>query len=141
MNSVIFSSSRQDWRTPAHLFSLLDSEFHFTLDVCADSDNALTEDYFSISNSCLDHEWFGRVFMNPPYSRNVGRFVKKAFLEIPHCEVIVMLLPVRTDTSWFHDYILNKAEIRFIRGRLRFSDSSSFAPFPSMIAIYKGGVF
>jgi len=78
----------------------------------------------------------GGVFCNPPYGREIGLWVKKAYEESLNGQLIVMLLPARTDTKWFHDYILNKAEIRFVRGRLKFGDSNNSAPFPSMVVVY-----
>ena len=78
-----------------------------------------------------------RVFCNPPYGREIGKWVKKAFrTNEDHGNLVVMLLPARTDTKWFHDYIYHKAEIRFIRGRLKFGDSKNSAPFPSMVVVY-----
>ena len=78
-----------------------------------------------------------RVFCNPPYGRELPKWVKKCFEESKRAEIIVMLIPARTDTRWFHDYIYGKAEIRFIKGRLKFGDGKSRAPFPSMLVIYR----
>ena len=78
------------------------------------------------------------VFVNPPYGREIGNWVEKAYkTNEEHGNLVVMLLPARTDTKWFHDFIYHKAEIRFIRGRLKFGDSKNSAPFPSMVVIYK----
>ena len=83
---------------------------------------------------------WGGAFCNPPYGREIGLWVKKAYEESEKGQLVVMLLPARTDTKWFHDYILGKAEIRFVRGRLKFGDSTNSAPFPSMVVIFRGGV-
>ena len=77
-----------------------------------------------------------RVFVNPPYGKEISKWVKKAYEESRYCEVVVMLIPARTDTAWFWNYIHGKAEIRFVRGRLHFNDSKSAAPFPSMVAVF-----
>ena len=80
-----------------------------------------------------------RVFCNPPYGRGIGDWVKKSYEESKQPEtVVVMLLPARTDTRWFHDYIYGKAEIRFVKGRLRFGGCKNAAPFPSMVVIFRG---
>ena len=79
-----------------------------------------------------------RVFCNPPYGRVIGEWVKKAYQESKQPNtLVVMLLPARTDTRWFHDYIYGKAEIRFVKGRLKFGGCDNPAPFPSMIVIFK----
>ena len=117
-------------------------EFNFNLDACADDENKLCNDYYSLENSCLDKFWRGkRVFMNPPYGRNISQFIKKAWRERNNAELIVMLLPARTDTKYFHEYILPYCEIRFVKGRLKFLDENNqekdAAPFPSMVCIYR----
>ena len=78
------------------------------------------------------------VWCNPPYGREIGKWVEKAYNESLAGVTVVMLLPARTDTKWFHDYIYGKAEIRFVRGRLKFGDSKNSAPFPSMVIIFRG---
>ena len=137
---IMFSSKRDDWRTPTDLFKELDSEFHFTVDLCADDNNHLCEKYYTKENSGLDADLTGEVvFCNPPYGRSsTYAWVKKC---AGAKATVVMLLPARTDTNPFHDYIYNKAEIRFLRGRLCFDDGdrSARAPFPSMIVIFRGG--
>lgn len=125
------------WGTPQWLFDELNNQFNFTCDVCATKDNAKCSNYYTIENDGLQKEWNGTCWMNPPYGREIGKWVKKA--SESNCTT-VCLLPARTDTKWFHDYVLNKAEIRFLRGRLKFEGiqvGSGAAPFPSMIVIYK----
>lgn len=136
---LMFSSKKQDYETPQDFFEKLDNEFHFTLDPCADSENAKCEMYFTIEQDGLKQDWKGEtVFCNPPYGRKLKEWVKKAYNEsLKPNTTVVMLIPARTDTTYFHDYILPYAEIRFVRGRLKFSDSKNAVPFPSMVVIYR----
>ena len=131
---ALFSSKTDLWETPQVLFDKLNAEFHFTLDACAISENAKCHHYYTPEQNGLSQNWAGIVWCNPPYGRKVGDWVKKA--SESNCTV-VMLLPARTDTRWFHDYIYHKAEIRFIRGGLHFGGSKNSAPFPSMIVIFR----
>jgi site-specific DNA-methyltransferase (adenine-specific) len=135
----MFSSKTDQWATPSETFAELDAEFHFDLDPCADVDNHKCERYFTKEINGLSQNWGGyNVFCNPPYGRQIGEWVKKAYEESrkPNT-LVVMLIPARTDTKWFHDYILGKAEIRFIRGRLKFGGADSAAPFPSMVVVFR----
>jgi site-specific DNA-methyltransferase (adenine-specific) len=137
ISKVLFSSNKTEWETPGWLFNELDREFNFTLDVCAIAENAKCKRYFSPEDDGLSQSWQGEVcFMNPPYGREVGAWVQKAYEESRKGAKVVCLLPARTDTAWFHDYIYGKAEIRFLRGRLKFSGAKNSAPFPSMIVIF-----
>ena len=135
MNKGLFTSNTDQWATPQWFFDELDREFHFDLDPCADETNHKCDRYFSREENGLTQEWTGRVFCNPPYGREIGKWVKKA---AEAKTLVVMLLPARTDTKWFHDYIYEKAEIRFLKGRLKFGGSSNSAPFPSMVVIFRG---
>lgn len=137
---VLFSSKSDEWNTPDWLFEQLDSEFHFTLDPCSDIDNHKCSRFFTAEDDGLKQEWGGeRVFCNPPYSR-ISDWVKKCYTEsLKPNTVVVMLIPARTDTKYFHQYILHRAEIRFIAGRLKFSGHKYNAPFPSMLVIYRAG--
>jgi site-specific DNA-methyltransferase (adenine-specific) len=138
--SVMFSSATDQWATPQDFFDKLDEEFHFTLDPCADESNHKCERYFTKERDGLLQDWSGeRVFCNPPYGRETQHWVRKCFTEVVNglCPLAVMLIPARTDTRWFHDYIYKKAEIRFVKGRLKFGDSANSAPFPSMVVIFK----
>ena len=139
MNKGLYSSKTDEWETPSALFRELDNEFHFDLDPCANEDNHKCDHYFTKEDDGILQNWGGcQVFCNPPYGRQIGRWVEKAFTEKDKPNTtIVMLLPARTDTKWFHDYIYGKAEIRFIKGRVRFGEGLDNAPFPSMIVIYK----
>lgn len=134
-DNVHFSSKTDQWATPWDFFSKLDGEFGFTLDVCAESHNAKCKRFITPEADGLQVGWDNEVvWCNPPYGREIGKWVKKA--SEAKGGVVVMLLPARTDTRWFHDYILEKAEVRFIKGRLKFGDSKNSAPFPSMVVVF-----
>ena len=136
MNEVMFSSNSNEWATPQWLFDELDKEFHFTLDPCATKENAKCKKFYTIIEDGLKQKWGGEtVFCNPPYGREIGKWVKKSFEEKGNAKIVI-LIPARTDTQWFHNYIYGKAEIRFLKGRLKFGDSKNSAPFPSMIVIF-----
>lgn len=141
MNKVLFSSNYDSWRTPQDLFNKLDKEFNFTIDSCASEDNKLCDRYYCIENSFLNNFPCDEViFCNPPYSRGLGKFIKHCNDLRYYGNTIVLLVPSRTDTLWFHEYIYNRVgvEIRFVKGRLHFYDGKNkndSAPFPSMIVI------
>ena len=136
---VLFSSKEEKWATPQDFFDKLNDEFHFTLDAAASPDNAKCTNYFTEEQDGLAQSWGGHtVWCNPPYCRKTGLWVKKAYEEHQRTGcTVVMLLPSRTDVRWFHDYILGKAEIRFIKGRLKFGGNKNSAPFPSIVVIYR----
>lgn len=136
----MFSSKTDLWSTPQDLFDKLNDEFHFTLDPCANEENHKCDKYYSKEQDGLIQDWTNEtVFCNPPYGKEIKKWVKKCYEEsINNGITIVMLIPARTDTSYFHDYIYHKAkEIRFIRGRLKFGNSINSAPFPSMIVVFQ----
>lgn len=137
-NEIMFSSKTDEWSTPQDLFDKLNEEFHFDLDVCANESNHKCALYYDRKQDGLKMPWKNHVvWCNPPYGREIGKWVKTACCEhFNHGTTIVMLLPARTDTKWFHDYILGRATIRFLRGRLKFGECKNSAPFPSMLAIY-----
>lgn len=136
VNRVLFRSKSENWETPPHFFQALDEEFHFDLDVCALPENAKCSRYYTPEDDGLSQPWNGTCWCNPPYGRSISAWVKKA---AESETTVVMLLPSRTDTKWFHEYIYGKAEVRFIRGRLKFGGSKYNAPFPSMVVIFRGG--
>lgn len=141
MDKVLFSSKSCDWSTPKDFFDNLNEEFHFTLDPCADDLNHKCDKYYTKNQDGLKQDWGGEiVFCNPPYGRDVNKWVKKCWEEVyqKKCKLAIMLLPARTDTLWFHNYIYNKAEVRFLKGRLKFGQLNWSAPFPSMIVIFRG---
>ena len=139
VSKVLFSSANEVWATPQDFFDKLNDEFHFTLDPCALPDNAKCKNFFTPEDDGLSQNWGGQiVFCNPPYGRKIGDWVKKCYEESQKPDTtVVMLIPARTDTAWFHDYVYGKAEIRFIRGRLKFGGMTNSAPFPSMVVIFR----
>ena len=151
-NELMFSSKSDEWETPQDLFDKLNKEFNFTLDPCATKDNHKCFKYYTIEDDGLSKDWSGEtVFVNPPYGRSIGKWVKKCYEEYLKGTTVVMLIPSRTDTKWFHQYIYNKTEFRLLKGRLKFINrlfpswneegnyKLSPAPFPSMIVVYKKG--
>ncbi len=137
MNNIHFSSKTPEWETPQNLFDELNKEFNFDVDVCATKENSKCgHQYFSKEEDGLSFIWKGVCWMNPPYGREIGKWIKKAASGETK---VIALLPARTDTRWFHNYIYKKkgVEIRFLKGRLKFGDCKNSAPFPSMIVIFK----
>lgn len=139
MNRDVYSSSKSnEWETPQHLYDELDKEFHFTLDPASTHDNAKCDKHYTQEENGLDKDWSGEtVFCNPPYGRELPLWIEKAARSAGGGTTVVMLIPARTDTRAFHDFILHKAEIRFLKGRLKFGGAKHNAPFPSMIVIFK----
>lgn len=143
MNQGMLTSKKQDWETPQAFFDELDREFHFVLDVAATPENAKCARYFTEEQDGLAQDWSsydGTIWCNPPYSKQIGKWVKKASEEAAKGATIVMLIPSRTETKWFHDYIYKKenVEIRFVKGRIYFSGAKVNAPFPSMVVVFRG---
>lgn len=151
MQKVLLSTGKDDWGTPQRLYDALNKEFSFTMDACADESNFKHENYYTAETDGLKADWGGQtVFCNPPYSkRGKGKtgqedWIEKAYKEsTENGATVVMLIPARTDTKAFHNFILGKAqEIRFIKGRLKFEierqENKEAAPFPSMIVIFNG---
>ena len=144
-SSALFSSNRMDWETPQHVFDELDQEFHFTLDAAASDSNHKVARYFTVETNALKQSWGGEtVFCNPPYGRQIGDWVAKASAEASKPgTLVVLLVPARTDTRWWHDYVQHRSEIRFLKGRLKFEHNkqpSQSAPFPSAIIILRSGI-
>ena len=140
MNKELMFSSKTDmWSTPQKFYDKLNDEFNFTLDPCATEDNAKCDNFFTVDDDGLKQDWSGNiVFCNPPYGRAIKDWVKKSYEEsLKNNTTVVMLIPSRTDTIYFHDFIYGKAEIRFIKGRLKFGDVKNSAPFPSIVVIYR----
>lgn len=133
------SSKTDNWATPQDFFDNLNEEFHFTLDPCANEENHKCDLFFTKEQDGLTKDWGGRVvFCNPPYGKEIANWVRYSYEQSQKPNTtVVMLIPARTDTRYFHDYIYGKAEIRFIKGRLRFGDATTAAPFPSMVVIYR----
>ena len=139
INNALFTSNNDEWATPQDVFDKLNCEFHFDLDPCATANNHKTDWYFTAEQDGLDQNWGGhKVFCNPPYSE-IDKWVEKAWRESRQdYTTVVLLIPARTDTRYFHNFIYNRAEIRFIKGRLKFGQSKNSAPFPSMVVIFRG---
>ena len=139
INQGLYTSTTDLWETPQDFFDGLDTEFCFELDVCALPENAKCDKYYRPDDDGLAQPWEGVCWCNPPYGRRIGAWVAKAAQSAADGATVVMLLPARTDTRWFHGYIYGKAEIRFLRGRLKFGGSKNSAPFPSMVVVFRGG--
>jgi phage N-6-adenine-methyltransferase len=134
--SVHFSSKTELWATPMDFFQKWnDFVGGFDLDVCANQDNAKCQKFFSKEDDGLNQIWNGKCWMNPPYGKEIGRWMKKAYESSQQGAIVVCLVPSRTDTKWWHDYAM-KGKITFIKGRLKFGGSKNSAPFPSAIVIF-----
>jgi len=140
INKGLMSSNSNEWATPQDFFDKLNMKYNFTLDPCATKENAKCKKYYTMEDDGLKQSWEGEVvFCNPPYGRQIKEWVKKAYetKQADKNTTIVMLIPARTDTRYWHDYIFGKAtDIQFIKGRLKFGDSKNSAPFPSALIIY-----
>ncbi len=132
------SSRSVEWPTDPKVYADLDAEYGpFTLDPCATVENAKCPEFFTASEDGLAQEWTGRVWMNPPYGRTIGDWMRKAWeASQATAEIVVCLVPARTDTRWWHEYAM-QGEIVFLRGRLRFGDLSNSAPFPSAVVVFR----
>ena len=138
MDKVLFSSQSNEWSTPQSFYNELNKEFNFNLDPCSTNENNKCENHFTIDDDGLKQDWQGHiVFCNPPYGRVLKEWVQKCYEESlkPNTKV-VMLIPARTDTIYFHKYIYNIATIRFLKGRLKFGECKNSAPFPSMVVVF-----
>jgi len=136
---VMFSSNETSWATPQGFFDILDDRFRFDLDPCASPENAKCKKYYTEEDDGLSKSW-GRnrnVFVNPPYGRDIKRWIQKSYEEAKNNgNTVVMLIPARTDTSYWHEYCMRAAEIYFVKGRLKFGDAKSGAPFPSAVVVF-----
>jgi phage N-6-adenine-methyltransferase len=133
----LFTSRTEEWETPNYVFLPLNREYKFQVDVCATSENAKCRIYFDRSVDGLKREWSPfRCWMNPPYGRDIAKWMKKAFNESQRGALVVCLIPSITDTKWWHDWVMKASEIRFVTGRISFGNSKNSAPFPSCIVIY-----
>ena len=136
LNDSLFSSDKMDWETPDLLYQKLDAIYHFTVDVCASAHNAKHTNYWTEQDNALSLSWTGhRCWMNPPYGRSIGTWMKKAHQEVHFAQCVVCLVPARTDTAWWFDYA-RYGYITFLRGRLKFGNATNSAPFPSAIVVF-----
>jgi phage N-6-adenine-methyltransferase len=137
----MMSSATPEWATPAEVFAPLNAEFGFTIDVCAVPENAKCDRFFTPEQNGLAQKWTGVCWMNPPYGRGIGAWIRKAWESAQAGATVVCLIPSRTDTAWWHDYVM-RGEIRFQRGRIYFeptygNGAGDRAPFPSAVVIFK----
>ena len=140
MNDVVFSSRSDEWATPQWLFDRLDAEFHFTLDPCSTDENAKCKKHYTREDDGLSKVWTGEtVWCNPPYGKELPLWLEKCAKHAIGGGTAVMLVPARTDTRWFHKWVYEKAEIRFVKGRVKFGGAKYNAPFPSMIVVFREG--
>ena len=138
INAALFSSATDNWATPQDFYDELHREFDFTLDPCADTKNAKCQKYYTEEQNGLKQNWGkNRIFCNPPYGRAVGDWAEKSYKASQGGALVVFLVPARTDTKWFHNWVYGKAELRFVKGRLKFGNSQNSAPFPSLVAVYR----
>lgn len=136
MNPVHFSSATDDWATPQDFFDKLNAEFSFTLDVCASDGNAKCERYFTARDDGLSKPWAGICWMNPPYGRGIGDWMRKAYESARDGATVVCLVPARTDTRWWQTYA-TQGEVFFVPGRLKFGDAKANAPFPCAVVTFR----
>lgn len=155
VDKVLFSSEKMDWATPWEVFNPLKEEFGITLDVCATSENTKCRTFFAPQDNALKHSWYDRLsftnpihaaWMNPPYGRQLKHWIAKAKEESLNGLTVVCLIPARTDTAYWHDYIWDESshsprygvEVRLLRGRIKFVGAKDSAPFPSAVVIFHG---
>ena len=140
MNKVMFSSKVTSWETPQAFYDKLNKVFRFELDVCALPENAKCGSYYTPDSNGLEQGWYGVCWMNPPYGREISKWVSKAYLSAKeNGATVVCLLPARVDTLWWHNYCV-KGEVYFVKGRLKFSESGNCAPFPSAVVVFRPNV-
>ena len=138
INNGLFTSKTDQWATPQNFFDKLNAQYNFELDVCADKTNHKVKKYYDEQDNGLIQPWAPyRCWMNPPYGRVIGHWMKKAYDESQLGALVVCLVPARTDTKWWHDYAMRGGGVEFIRGRLKFGDSKNSAPFPSAVVVFK----
>jgi site-specific DNA-methyltransferase (adenine-specific) len=135
--SVHFRSDSYEWSTPQAFFDGLNARYHLMLDVCASATNAKCPTYYTRDQDGLVQPWQGRVWCNPPYGREIGKWLEKAWRSVQsgEAEIVVCLVPARPDTAWWHTWAV-RAEVEFLRGRLRFGDKDA-APFPSALLVFR----
>lgn len=132
---VHFTSETDLWETPQELFDKYNDVYNFEVDVCANEQNKKCDKFYSKEEDGLSKTWSGVCWMNPPYGRGIGKWIEKAYNSSLSGATVVCLLPSRTDTKWFHDFC-KKGDIEFLKGRLKFGNSTNNAPFPSMVVVF-----
>lgn len=140
VNKSLFSSGRMDWETPPEVYKPLNEEFKFTLDVCATDENHKCGHWITPEQDGLYTNWSGTCWMNPPYGREIGKWIKRAYEQSQNGATVVCLVPSRTDTAWWHDWAMKATEIRYLRGRIKFVGAPHSAPFPSAILVFRENI-
>ena len=136
--SVHFKSESIEWATPQEFFNKLNEEFSFEIDVCATKENAKCSNFFTKEIDALCQEWHGTCWCNPPYGKQIKHWIKKSYDTAKQNNgTVVCLIPARTDTQWWHEYVMKATEIRFIKGRLKFNNHKNSAPFPSALVVFR----
>ena len=135
---VQFDSLSIEWATPQDFYDKLDQEFGFELDVCSTIENAKCSKFYTKAEDGLKQEWSGVCWCNPPYGREIKHWMKKAYESSLKGATVVCLIPARTDTQWWHDYVIHAKEIRYVKGRLKFGGATNSAPFASIVAVFQG---
>ncbi len=133
-----FESATTEWPTPDSLWKPLNDEFNFNLDVCATKDNAKCHRFFTKEQDGLKQDWHGVCWMNPPYGREMVKWLKKAVDEMKNGVTTVALIPSRTNTGWWHELVMKHGEVRFVRGRPKFGNATEGLPWPLAIVIFNG---
>jgi len=143
INPALYASDKTDWGTPQAFFDRLNAEFHFDLDAAASAENTKCRCFYTKEQNGLLHDWGTwpqSAWCNPPYGRSIGDWIAKAHREARINGVtVVVLIPSRTDTAYWHDYVMRAAEVRFVRGRLKFEGAPNQAPFPSAVIVFRPG--
>lgn len=135
---VMFSSKSDEWGTPDDFFKKLDVKYNFTLDPCATAENAKCKNFYTMEDNGLEKDWEGEtVFVNPPYSKIKDWVVKCHRESLKPNTTVVMLIPSRTDTKWWHQHCMSAHQIFFVKGRLKFQGGEHAAPFPSAVIVFK----
>jgi len=132
-----FQSKTVEWPTPSEVFDPLHREFGFTLDVAATPENAKCDRFYTKEQDGLKQQWDGVVWMNPPYGKDVPKWLQKAIDEAHRGVTSVCLIPARTNTVWFHELCLKQGEVRFVKGRPKFGDADHGLPLPLAVVIYR----
>jgi site-specific DNA-methyltransferase (adenine-specific) len=142
VSAGMFTSTTDEWATPNDFFDRLDVEFGFTIDVCASFENRKCDQFYDRTDNGLAQRWAGTCWMNPPYGREISAWIRKAREASQEGATVVCLIPVRTDTAYWHDDVMRAAEIRFVRGRMNFDGDAASghnAPFPSAVVVFVPG--
>lgn len=133
-----FSSQSVEWETPQSFYDAWDQVYRFTLDTAASPENAKAPKFYTKEDDGLSQVWSGNVWCNPPYGRQIGKWVEKAYRSTrTGAALVVMLIPAKTETRWWHDYVIKADSIYFVKGRIQFGDSGVNAPFPSCVVVFR----